>query len=295
LLGGPDAPIVLHAPLAVSGLGQAVEDNLLAPETLTMTARVIRHARGSTMAEAVRRDPFALGLTSFADAGETRALVLKGACGRVLSATRRSIKTEDYPLSAPMFLYTPARRLPGIGRAFLAFARSRPAQIVIRRAGFVDQALEEVPINAQGDRLANAISAAGAEVPLTELQRMMDRFAPMKRLTVSFRFEAGSVALDAQSRSNVVQLAREIEQGMFDARALFFVGFSDGDGPAERNRQIALMRAEQVRDAVAEAAETADLDQVGLSVDAFGEAMPLACDDSAWGRQSNRRVEVWAR
>ena len=117
----------------------------------------------------------------------------------------------------------------------------------------------------------------------------------MARLTTSFRFEAGSIRLDAQSRSNVQQLARSLEQGRYDARRILFVGFSDGDGAAEANRDIALQRADAVRRAVAQAAETANLDRVTLDVDAFGEAMPMACDDSAWGRQVNRRVEVWVR
>ena len=43
------------------------------------------------------------------------------------------------------------------------------------------------------------------------------------------------------------------------------------------------------------AAVTANLERVDLGVDAFGEAMPMACDDSDWGRQVNRRVEVWVR
>jgi len=68
-----------------------------------------------------------------------------------------------------------------------------------------------------------------------------------------------------------------------------FVGFSDGDGAATANREIALHRA------VSKAAETANLDRVQLDVDAFGEALPMACDDSEWGRQANRWVEVWVR
>lgn len=294
-LGGPDAPIVLHAPAETSGLGQAAEDQILAPAGLKMSRNMTRHAQSAQLADAVSRDPFALGIASYADAGNAQPLVLKGSCGRVLRATRRSIKTEDYPLTAPMFLYTPARRLPKIAREFLAFVRSPAAQIVIRRSGFVDQARETIPVDEQGDRLANAIASAGPEVPLSELQRMVDRLGPMKRLSLSFRFEAGAVRLDAQSRSNVVQLAQDLEQGRFDARVLYFIGFSDGQGAADRNRQIALTRAETVRDAVRRAAETADLAQVDMGVDAFGEAMPLACDDSAWGRQANRRVEVWVR
>jgi phosphate transport system substrate-binding protein len=185
--------------------------------------------------------------------------------------------------------------LPKIAREFLAFTRSTAAQNVVRRSGFVDQATEEVPIDDQGDRFSNAISAAGPEISLAELQRMIDRLRPMKRLTMSFRFEAGSARLDAQSRSNLMQLARGLEQGRFDARSLYFIGFSDGVGPADRNRQIALTRAEAVRDAVLDLSETVDPEYADLRIDAFGEALPLACDDTAWGRQANRRVEVWLR
>jgi phosphate transport system substrate-binding protein len=101
--------------------------------------------------------------------------------------------------------------------------------------------------------------------------------------------------LDAQSRSNVQQLARALEVGQYDARRLLFVGFSDRNGAAEANRDIALRRADAVRRAVSEAAVTANLARLELAVDAFGEAMPMACDDSSWGRRANRRVEVWVR
>lgn len=294
-LGGPDAPISLHAPARRTGLGQAIEDEILAPVDLQMSPNVVRHARGIEQSQRVAADAFALGVASFAEVGNAQALTLRGPCGRALRATRRMIKTEDYPLSAPMFLYLPARRLPKIAREFLGYTRGPSAQIVIRRAGFVDQAPEEVPLDEQGNRFANAIAAAGTEVSLTELQRMVRVLSPMKRLTVSFRFEAGSARLDAQSRSNVYQLARAMEQGRYDARQVMFVGFSDGEGPAEANKNIALQRAEAVRRAVVEAAETVDVDRVLLEVDAFGEAMPMACDGSAWGRQTNRRVEVWVR
>jgi phosphate transport system substrate-binding protein len=294
-LGGPDAPIELHLPTADSGLSQAIVDQVLTPAGLELSADVTRHAMPDALAEAVARDVFALGITSYAEQGETEVLTLGGNCGFALDAARRTIKTEDYPLTAPMFLYFPARRLPLITREFLAFTRGPSAQIVIRRAGFVDQTPEEIPVEEQGNRFANAIITAGAETPLEELQRMTATLVPMARLTTSFRFEAGSIRLDAQSRSNVQQLARALEQGQYDARRLMFVGFSDGEGVARANREIALRRAEAVQRAVSAAAVTANLSRIDLRVDAFGEAMPIACDDSEWGRQANRRVEVWVR
>ncbi|MCR9124952.1 MAG: phosphate ABC transporter substrate-binding/OmpA family protein [Rhodobacteraceae bacterium] len=293
-LGGPDAPIALHLPLAGSGLAQAVEDGLMAPVRLTLAGDVQRHARGAHLAEAVVRDPFAIGLTSFAELGSARMLTLTGVCGYALAATRRTVKTEDYPLTSPMFLYFPARRFPKIARDFLAFARGPAAQVVIRRVGLVDQAPEEIAWNAQGDRLVNAISSAGPEIGLDVLQDLVRTLRPLARLTTSFRFETGSSRLDAQSRSNVAQLAAALDAGTYDARRLVFVGFSDGVGAASGNLVIARQRARAVRDAVA-TATTGGTDRVTLEVAAFGEAMPMACDDSDWGRQVNRRVEVWVR
>ena len=295
VLGGPNAPISVHLHDARSGLGQATVDRLLAPQQLDLVQGALRHADSRKLASAVADDPFALGVTSRSEVGNTWELGLKGECGFALKATRRAVKTEDYPLTAPMFLYLPARRFPKLVREFLAYMRDPSAQLVIRRAGFVDQAPEEIEINEQGDRFANAILRAGDEVRLAELQRMVTTLAPLRRLSTTFRFEAGSARLDAQSRSNVQQLARALEVGLYDARRLVFVGFSDGEGAASANRQIAMRRAKAVQGAVIRAAETANLDRINLGVEAFGEAMPMACDDSAWGRQVNRRVEVWVR
>ncbi|UWQ91482.1 substrate-binding domain-containing protein [Rhodobacteraceae bacterium M382] len=294
-LGGPNAPIALHLPAVGSGMAQAVEDRLLAPVRLDVADDIQRHDRSGTLARAVTTDPFALGIASFSETGTARPLTLTGSCGYRLSATRRTIKTEDYPLTSPMFLYLPARRLPQIGREFLSYAQSPAAQVVIRRAGFVDQAPEYIRVSAQGDRLANAIQAAGEEVKLSELHRMVKMMKPTTRLSTSFRFETGSTRPDAQSRANIAQLARALEVGTYDARKLIFVGFSDGEGAAEGNRRIALKRAQAVRDAVLAAAETMDSTRTEIGIEAFGEALPMACDDSAWGRQVNRRVEVWVR
>jgi phosphate transport system substrate-binding protein len=294
-LGGPNAPIAVHLHDAKSGLGQATIDRILGLSELPLLAGATRHASSKSLIEAVVNDPFALGVTSRSETGNTWVLALRGACGFALNATRRAVKTEDYPLTSPLFLYLPARRFPKLVREFLAYLRDPSAQLVIRRAGFVDQAPEEIAISAQGDRFANAIMRAGDEIDLAELQRMTSLLGPLKRLTTTFRFEAGSARLDAQSRSNVLQLARAMELGLYDARRLVFVGFSDGDGGAAANRDIAMRRAMATRAAVTRAAEAANLSRIKLGAEAFGEAMPMACDDSEWGRQVNRRVEVWVR
>lgn len=294
-LGGPDAPINLHLRDAQSGLAQATVDRLVLPLNGNLRDQIERHDTDTALVLAVAADPFGLGLASANALGSARRLALTGTCGFALQATRQTIKTEDYPLTAPMFLYIPARRLPRLAREFLFYTQSVPAQQVIRRAGFVDQQPEAIALDRQGDRFVNAIANAGSDTTLDDLQQMIAVLGPMQRLTTTFRFDAGSSGLDAQSRAHVDQLARRLEDGSFDGRTLTFIGFSDGEGPAASNRVIAERRAEAVRQAVIRAAETADLSQVMLDINAFGEALPMACDDSEWGRKVNRRVEVWLR
>ncbi|MDX1781670.1 MAG: phosphate ABC transporter substrate-binding/OmpA family protein [Thalassovita sp.] len=294
-LGGPDAPITVHVRDRQSGLWQATEDRLLAPVGKSLVGSAERHSDDPALADAVEGDPFGIGLASVTQIGDSRQIALSGDCGFTLEAARKTIKTEDYPLTAPMFLYLPARRLPKLARDFLTFTRGTAAQTVIRRAGFTDQQPEEIGIDLQGNRFANAITRAGEEIGLSELQRMVSVLSGRKRLTTSFRFETGSARLDAQSRSNVAQLAHALEAGSYDGRSLLFVGFSDGEGSAKANQAIALRRAKAVLAAVTEAAETANFDRLDMQADAFGEALPMACDDSAWGRRVNRRVEVWLR
>lgn len=292
-LGGADAPIALHLRGEASGIAQAFGGRLLEPRGLTPAEGTIRHDSNRELSDAVADDPLAIGIAPYSETGNARVLEIYGACGMISALDELTVKTEDYPLSLPMVIYTPARRLPLLAREFLTFARSPAAQLVVTRAGFVNLRLYNVPVAEQGLRLVNAIAEAGEEVTLEELQRLVRAMDGTERLTLSFRFEPGGTQLDAQSRSNVEILAEQIETGAFDNRPLIFVGFSDGEGPADGNVRLSRRRAAVVRDAVLDAAPTADRSKLLISVDAFGEAMPMACDDAEWGRQINRRVEVW--
>lgn len=294
-LGGADAPISLHLPARGSGLLQAIEDELMSPANLKFSSKVLYYPHLSDLIRSVQFDPFALGISSFERTGGTMAMKLKGGCGHAISATRRGIKTEDYPLSTPMYLYIPALRQPKVVRDFLRYARSDAAQAVIRRAGYVDQAGEEISIAEQGERLVNAIGQAGDAVELADVKQMVTDLSPMRRLTTTFRFNPGGSSLDAHSLSNVELLAQRLERGDFDGRELTFVGFSDGSGGASANLQVALRRAATVLASVRTAVEAGDLSRVKLSSTGYGEALPVACDDTAWGRRVNRRVEVWVR
>lgn len=293
-LGGPNAPVELHGLLPGVGEAEALLARVPGVGPGAAMPGIALHSDLAELTDAVARAPNALGLTAFSELGSARMLAIAGPCGIEARASVASLKAEDYPLSYPLFAYLPRKRLPAPVRAFLRYATSPGAALVVRRAGFVDQRPEALDIVGQGDRLANAIRSAGGDTSLDDLQGMMDALSGADRLTVTFRFETGSSRLDAQSRGNVGLLADEIARGAFRGRDLILAGFTDAVGPAAVNRRLSVERARSVRDAIAAALAERGT-EAAFEVLGFGEALPMACDDVGWGQRINRRVEVWVR
>ena len=286
--GGGDLPIQLHLP---------TEKRLLNPLRTVIPAfstpnSAILHSDHDEMADAISSEPSAIGLLPVSMIGNAVPLVLLGDCGLATPATASTIKSKDYPLMMPLFLYRDGVRQHRLVRNFFEFAASREAQPIVRAAGFLDQSIGRLGFAAQGDRLANAVLAAGDNSEaVSEVQRMIGRLVRADRLTVAFRFQDGSSDLDFQSAGNVLRLSDAISRGDIEGE-IIFAGFSDGVGTPEGNKQLSQQRASSISRAVL--ANTHDT-KIEYSTEAFGETMPLACDDTAWGREINRRVEVWVR
>lgn len=288
-VGGPDMPIILHGLADDTDLARALLARLGQP-----MAASVRHPDMASLAMAVAHDPWALAVTGRAMQGPSRALPLTDSCGFPLLPSALAVKAEDYPLSLPIFLLTPRRRLPLFARQFLEFLASPAAQDSIRAAGFIDRSPQRQAMTADGLRLINAIQGAGDEVTLPDLKRLVVGMAGADRLSLTFRFEDGSSTLDANSRENLTDLARLLQTDAFRGEALVFAGFSDGSGAAAANLDLSRARAESV--AAALRLEAPDLpDDLMPKIDAYGETMPIACDATAPGRQLNRRVELWIR
>ncbi len=288
--GGPDMPIVLHALHPETSMQRALAARLGRP-----VAATVLHDNLSSLAEAVARDPWALAVTGVSAAGNARRLPLTDSCGFPLLPDRLAVKAEDYPLSLPVYLLTPKRRLPLFVREFLEFLALPEAQSAVTVAGFVDRSPETQPLTADGLRLINAIRGAGQDVPLAELKRLADVMAGTDRLSLTFRFKDGSSTLDANSRENLSHLAQLLAVGAYRDKDLILAGFSDGAGDSGANLDLSRSRAEGVADALRAAAPDLPEGQAAPRVEAFGEALPMACDTTAAGRRANRRVEVWLR
>lgn len=286
-IGGPDMPLVLHGLQSDAALQRALAARL----GRDVSASVV-HDDIAALGDAVQRDPWAIAMTVRAGVRGARALPLTDSCGFPLLPSALAVKAEDYPLSLPIYLLTPKRRLPLFVREFLTYLETPQAQAVVAAAGWIDRQPERQPLTADGLRLINAIQGAGEETTLADLKRLADAMDGAERLSLTFRFQDGSSQLDAHSRDNLSDLARLIEVGVFRNHALVLAGFSDGTGAASANLSLSQVRAEGVLTGLAEAGVAGrDLPEVV----AFGEAMPMACDETQAGRRLNRRVEVWLK
>ena len=291
-IGGADLPIVALLGDQSNGMAQRFVDGVVTAAGSVVSDTVTRISQAE-LATKLTQTSGGIAVLPFRQTGNGRAVALRDLCGFISIPDTKTLKTEDYPLTAPLFLYLPARRLPQVGSDFLAWLRSPQAQLVVRRAGFVDQGAVPIPLDSQGQRFANAIAAAGDDMPLTELKRMVRVLGKHVRLSTSFRFEVGSTRLDAQSRSNLLTLAQAISDGRYKGETLLFVGFSDGRGSADANRKLSAARAEAVSRNLTQVSGGKIPTSVTIDTAAFGEALPLGCDDTEWGRQMNRRVELW--
>jgi phosphate transport system substrate-binding protein len=112
----------------------------------------------------VARDAFAVGITTRSMLGTNRALPLTGPCGFSQSATVDAIKSEDYPFTAPVYVYLAPYRCHSWSGSSSISPKPETAERIVQGAGYVNQSLTRTPLNLQGDRLSNAIRAAGEDV-----------------------------------------------------------------------------------------------------------------------------------
>ncbi|WP_177174616.1 OmpA family protein [Loktanella fryxellensis] len=287
-MGQTDTPLTLHLGLADSGAVEAFLAQLDAPPATT----IVHHPTAAALALAVADDPGALGLATLADAGVAQTVTLRDACGLTASPRSVDLHTQDYPLTMPAFALVRSAVQPAIVVDLLGWLRSPAAAAIVRRSGLADRTVVPVPLNDQGERIAHAIDIAGPQTSLTDLQATIAQLRARSRLSLTFRFAEGALALDAASAANLRRLALDIRDGVHGGRDILLAGFTDGAGEAQANRDLSAARALAVEAALLDLLGTLPAD-VDLGTVGYGEAMPIACDDIAWGRRMNRRVEVW--
>ncbi|TCK06891.1 substrate-binding domain-containing protein [Marinobacterium mangrovicola] len=272
-LGGPDLPVVIYSRDSNSGTWDSFNSMVLKQHAATLSEEAIRLESSSELSERVSQEAGAIGFIGLPYVLRAKALAVADEVGALpVFPTSFTISTEDYPLTRRLYIYEPTNLpLDSVAHRFVEFIGSEEGQEVVRETGFVSQNIRRIQ------------PALNEELP----DEYLDIASGGSRLSLNFRFKSGTFVLDSKAQRDMSRVIRFFENN--PGQSVVLIGFSDNVGESERNRQLSLQRAQIVRD---------ELLARGINVVAvhgMGDQVPVASNETAAGRDRNRRVEVWVR
>ncbi len=293
-VGGVDASINVYRRDGNSGATQVFETLVMAPTRRVLANTAFILGSNAAVSDAVAQDPNGIGITSVSEERNAKVLALRSVCGQVSTASEFSIKTEEYPISRRLFLYTAGGAIPDKAVELIEFLESDAAQDIVEQVGFVSQNVAAASLNDQGRRLAHALTSERDRASLALLQEMVAGLLDAERLSLTFRFKSGSISPDNRAVADIARLAEMLRNGDFDGKRLMIIGFADSIGAINENRRLSQARAESIRDVLVEAVG-GETGAVQFTPFGYGKLSPLGCNETEDGRDTNRRVEVWVR
>ena len=294
-VGGLNTPINVYRREVDAGATRVFTSLVMDPTRRSLARTAIIEGDNAAVANAVASDENGIGLTNVVDQGNAAALSLRSVCDQIASPTDFSIKTEEYPMSRRMFVYTTSAALPEKARELIEYMNSDNAQAVIENTGFMSQNVTNISLDDQGRRLAHALMTERDRTALELLQEMVAGLLDAERISLTFRFKSGSVDPDNRAIVDIERLATMVRNGDFDGKRLMIIGFADSIGAINENQRLSQARAESIRDVLVEAVGTENLGSVQFTPFGYGKLSPIGCNETEDGRDTNRRVEIWVR
>lgn len=267
-VGGAPSPIHVYSRDTNSGTRDEFSSMVMGGKSIRSDARTFDDSE--RLAAAVSGDVAGIGYVGLPFVNDTNAVAVQDGDGEPLRPTVFTVATEDYPLSRRLHLYVAESPNNPLVRQFVNFVESEEGQRIVERAGFASLELrpESPPLSARAPKEYRS-AVHGAE-----------------RLSVDFRFRTGSAELDTRGLRDLDRVLKYMSQPEHRAKRLLLNGFADSSGSEKANVELSKARAEAV---------AKELRSLGLSPVAtgWGSVLPIAPNDSAEGRERNRRVELW--
>ncbi|MEM8789064.1 MAG: phosphate ABC transporter substrate-binding/OmpA family protein [Pseudomonadota bacterium] len=293
-LGGGDAPINLYLPSEATAVSEIFYTAMLEPNFSVYAASADRLDSVEAVSDAVAGDAFGVGVVSSASLRGAKPVSLASQCGLSSAADSFGIKSEDYPLSRRIYIYTAARENPSRLEKFVNSIRSTEGQAMVEQTSFVGLGADVSNLNRHGVQLAYALTDPAQTGELQNLRAFAAETIAAQRLSTTFRFASGSSRLDNKAAADADRLLALLNDPAYRDREVLLIGFTDSIGRSDVNTVLSVRRAEQVLETITATGSQA-IDPNRFRVIGFGAAYPVACNTSEAGRQLNRRVEVWVR
>jgi outer membrane protein OmpA-like peptidoglycan-associated protein len=118
-----------------------------------------------------------------------------------------------------------------------------------------------------------------------EIQRDLEG-ARVERVPSGILFDVDKSAVRPEGRANLTDLARILNK--YEDTDILIEGHTDSTGPEDYNMDLSIRRGQSVSSFMA----TQDVMPTRFTVVGYGETQPVADNETAEGRQANRRVEI---
>jgi phosphate transport system substrate-binding protein len=288
----PPGKITVYAAPSTQDSADTLTALLLKPRGMSLTPGAQMTTSNADLADQVSRDPGGIGISTMIPRPTAKALTIETSCGLIVKPSLFAVKTEEYPLSRLLYLYTAGEPTDPTARAILAFAKSAAAQPIIRKLDYVDQEIQTLSFADQTDRLAYALNAAPDDFDLKLARAMISDLRANHRLSLTFRFQSSNDELSSKTVADLDHLIAYLNAKENLAKRAVLIGFADATGTFPSNLKLSERRtATLYRALMARAHGKMDLSR--LSTRSYGKLAPIACNDSITHRALNRRVEVW--
>ncbi|MGH1351725.1 MAG: phosphate ABC transporter substrate-binding/OmpA family protein [Methyloligellaceae bacterium] len=292
-VGGPPGKINVYAPDSKSGTFSTFRSLVLKPNKLKLIKSAQRYASNSELSDKVSSDANSIGITGFAYKGRSKPIAIASSCGIMHGPSQFNVSTDEYPLSRRLYLYTNKKVQNKYARALLAFSKDASStEGILKQKGFIGRSIGIQPFHEQGQRMSAIFTSPTAHVDMKLLKQFSKDLHKGSRLSFTVRFQPNSSLFDSESLQLFGQLGRFIVTNKMEKNYFILAGFSDSRGHFEKNLVLSKSRAMQVAQKLREATR-GFIDPSRVLVKAYGELLPVACNDTPAGRARNRRVEIW--
>ena len=245
------------------------------------------------LSDAVGGNPAGIGFGDYSLRRSARALALGTGCGTAVEPTAFRVKAEEYPLARRMYLYSMPGRTPTQATTdFLALALGPVGQAAIAASGIADLAPGKSDVDYGDSRLDsanNALDGGRTRIRAPDVRAFEAGIANAERLSITFRFQSGTNALDSRAEADIARLLRLMREPSYAQYAVSLIGFSSASGDYAGNRALSKDRAEAIRDRLT-ASGLQNVTAVGI-----GPGAAVACNLDPGTATLNQRVEVWLR
>ena len=271
-LRGPSATINVYARDDKSGTFDTFKALVLGGKKLAANAK--RYEDSRELSEAVAKDANGIGFIGLPYVRDAKAVAVSENGTHPFLPNHFTVSTEDYALSRRLFLYTAASPTNDLARKFVDFALSPQGQEIVEKTGFVGQ---------------NLIPTQGTTIPGDAPDRYRKLTTGATRLSLDFRFRTGSSELDNKGLADLDRVVTLLTDLHYSGQNILLFGFTDSIGTAEVNDALSKNRATIVAQ---------QFEQRGVNASAvigLGSQLPVASNETAEGREKNRRVEIWLK